>query len=100
MGLSTHGDTGIAWHRDAYCAPARAVLVNLGPCTFELERGQDSANGRPLDPVSLELSGGEVLDFDCKHQYRVLWVDPSRWSMVLWRLERHPRRPVAPTRIP
>jgi len=78
MGLSTHGDTGTAWHRDACCAPARAVLVNLGPCTFELDRGRDSANGRPLDPVSLQPSGGEVLDFDCKHQYRSSGIPGGR----------------------
>ena len=100
VGLVVHGDTGIAWHRDASYAHARAALVNLGPCTFELDRVRDSGNGRPADPVSLRLVGGEVLDFDCKHQHRVVDPDPSRWSIVLWRLKRHPQRPVAPTRIP
>ena len=99
-GLAVHGSTGIAWHRDASYADARAVLVNLGPCTFELDRARDSANGRPADPTSLELSGGEVLDFDCKHQHRVTNADPARWSVVLWRLKRQPRRPVPPVRIP
>ena len=65
VGLAVHGNRGIAWHRDASYAHARAALVNLGPCTFELDRARDSANGRPVDPVSLRLSGGEVLDFDC-----------------------------------
>ncbi len=57
VGLAIHGDTGISWHRDASYAHARAALVNLGPCTFELDRTRDSANGRPADPVSLELFG-------------------------------------------
>ena len=48
-GLTVHGSTGIAWHRDASYAHARAVLVNLGPCTFELDRARASANGRPAD---------------------------------------------------
>lgn len=51
---------------------AKSALVNLGPCTFEIDRTRDSAAGRPLDPVSLELSGGGVLDFDWQHQHRVL----------------------------
>ena len=76
------------------------MLVNLGPCTFELDRTRDSANGTPADPVSLQLRGGEVLDFDCKHRHRVLDADSSRWSVVLWRLKRHPRRPVPPVRVP
>lgn len=100
VGLAIRGDTGIAWHRDASFAHARAVLVNLGPCTFELDRARDSSNGHPADPVSLELRGGEVLDFDCKHQHRVLDAVPSRWSVVLWRLKRHPHHPVTPRRIP
>ena len=100
VGLAIHGDTGIAWHRDASYAQARALLVNFGPCTFDIDRARDSGNGRPLEPVSLDLSGGEVLDFDCKHQHRVVDADPSRWSIVLWRLKRHPRRPVPPTPIP
>ena len=100
LGLAVHGDTGIAWHRDASYAQPRAVVVNLGPCAFELDRARDGANGRPAVPVSLELSGGEVLDFDCKHRHRVLRADAARWSVVLWRLKRHPRRPVPPVRIP
>ena len=100
IGLAIHGDTGIAWHRDASYAHTRAVLVNLGPCTFGFDPARDSDNGRPRDPVSLDLVGGEVLDFDCKHQHRVVDPDPDRWSIVLCHLKRHPRRPIPPTRIP
>ena len=73
VGLAVHGDTGIASY-----AHARPVLVNLGPCTFGIDRSRDFGKGRPLDPVSLDLSGGEVLDFDCKHQHRDLDPDPDR----------------------
>ena len=95
-----YGDTGIAWHRDASYAHARAVLVDLGPCTFELDRARGSANGSPADPVSPQLLGGEVLDFDCKRQHRVIDADPSRWSVVLWRFKRQPRRPSPPRGSP
>ena len=39
VGLAISGNTGIAWHRDASYAHARAVLVNLGPCTFRTRPG-------------------------------------------------------------
>lgn len=100
VGIAIQGDTGIAWHRDASYAQVRAVLVNLEPCAFEIDRDRDSPNGRPGDPLSLDLQGGEVLAFDCKHQHRVVDPDPSRWSIVLWRLKRHPNTPLPATRIP
>ena len=100
VGLAVFGDTGIAWHRDAAYARSDALIVNLGPAVFEIDAARDSANGRPLDPHSLDLVGGEVLAFDCKHQHRVVDADPARWSIVLWRLKRFPPAPVEPVEIP
>ena len=100
LGLAISGDHGIAWHRDASYAVNAALIVNLGPAVFEIDAARDSASGRPLDPLSMELVGGEVLAFDCKHQHRVIDADPARWSIVLWRLKRFPREPVEPVRIP
>ena len=71
-----------------------------GRATFEIDAERDSANGRPLDPVSLDLRPGDVIAFDCKHQHRVLDADPARWSVVLWRLKRFPPAPVEPVGIP
>ena len=98
LGISKRGDRYlrtllIHGARAAAYAHARAVLVNLGPCTFELDRVRDSADGRPVDLATREFFGGKVLDFGCKRP------DPSHWSVVLWRLKRQPRRPVAATRI-
>ena len=100
LGLAIRGDVGIAWHRDAAYAKSDAIIVNLGPATFEIDAERDSANGRPLDPVSLDLRPGDVIAFDCKHQHRVLDADPARWSVVLWRLKRFPPAPVEPVGIP
>ena len=100
VGLAIHGDTGIAWHRDAAYAKNDALIVNLGPATFEIDAERDSANGRPLDPVSLDLRPGDILAFDCKHQHRVVDADPTRWSVVLWRLKRFPPAPLEPVAIP
>ena len=75
-------------------------IVNLGPATFEIDAERGSANGRPLDPVSLDLRPGDVVAFDCKHQHRVLDADPARRSVVLWRLKRFPPTPVEPVAIP
>ena len=94
-GLAPHRPRNRSGHRALH---PRRHRDRLAP--RRVLRAHDSANGRPLDPVSLRLSGGEVLDFDCKHRHRVLDADPARWSVVLWRIKRHPRRPVAPTRIP
>ena len=100
VGLAIRGDVGIAWHRDAAYARSDALIVNLGPAVFEIDAARDSRNGRPLDPLSFDLVGGEILAFDCKHQHRVLDADPARWSVVLWRMKRFPRSPVPPVRIP
>ncbi len=77
-----------------------APLGPTQPWRSEIDRARNSPNGRPGDPVSLDLNGGEVLAFDCKHQHRVVDPDPSRWSIVLWRLKRHPIAPVPATLIP
>ena len=100
LGLAIHGPTGIAWHRDAAYARRDALIVNLGPATFEIDAERESANGRPLDPVSLDLRPGDVIAFDCKHQHRVIDADPARWSVVLWQLKRFPPAPVEPVAIP
>ena len=100
VGLAIHGDVGIAWHRDAAYAQNDALIVNRGPATFEIDTARDSANGRPLDPLSLELDRDHVVAFDCKHQHRVLDADPTRWSVVLWRLKRFPPAPIEPIAIP
>ena len=100
LGLAIRGDVGIAWHRDAAYAKSDALIVNLGPATFEIDAERDSANGRPGDPVSLDLRPGDVIAFDCKHQHRVVDADPARWSIVLWRLKRFPPAPVEPVAIP
>ena len=99
LGLAVHGSTGIAWHRDASYAHARAALVNLGPCTFELDRAVPRAHAEPRATVNDTARRGGQFSVSPGGQFS-LSLDTSRWSVVLWRLKRHPRRPVAPTRIP
>ena len=100
VGLAIRGDVGIAWHRDAAYAMNAALIVNLGFATFEIDAARDSANGRPQNPLWLDLSPGDVIAFDCKHQHRVINADPARWSVVLWRMKRFPPAPVEPVAIP
>ena len=101
LGLAIRGDAGIRWHRDAAYARPDAVIVNLGPCLFEIDRDRDSRPGRPGDPLSLRFdSAGDVFAFDCKHQHRVVDPAPDRWSIVLWRAKRRPARPVPPVPVP
>ena len=94
LGLAIHGDHGIRWHRDATYACGPCMIVNLGPCTFQIDQHRNGPNGHPVDIQDFRLSSGELLAFDCKHQHRGLDAAPQRWSVVLWRRKTHPPEPI------
>lgn len=72
-----YGNTGIDWHRDATYAHSTAWLLSLGTSTFELET-------RSGEIQSFQLTGGELLQFDCKCLHRAIDVDPQRIGIGIW----------------
>ena len=71
------GNRGINFHRDAAYAKSTAYLLSLGKSTFELE-------SRSGEIHTIDLSGGELLEFDCKCRHRAINVDPQRLGIGLW----------------
>lgn len=71
------GNRAIDWHRDAAYAHSKAWLFALGRSTFELET-------RSGEIISIDLNGGELIEFDCKCLHRACNVDPARIGIGLW----------------
>ena len=71
------GNIGIDWHRDASFAKNKAFIVNLGPVLLETELDSD-------ERVSLELTGGEVVEFDCKLPHRAIPRSEERIGFAIW----------------
>jgi hypothetical protein len=71
------GNVAIDWHRDAAYAHATAWLLALGTSTFEIE-------DRSGEIQSFKLTGGELLQFDCKCRHRAVDVDPQRIGIGIW----------------
>ena len=71
------GNKAIDWHRDAAYAHSTAWILALGKSTFQLE-------SRSGDIQSIDLFGGEILQFDCKCKHRATDVDPQRIGIGIW----------------
>jgi hypothetical protein len=71
------GNVGIGWHRDASYAMATARIFNMGTCQLETE-----INGQLH---RLELSGGEVIEFNSKHRHRCVNPALDRYGIGMWR---------------
>jgi hypothetical protein len=82
------GNVAIDWHRDAAYAHSKAWLFALGKSTFQIEsREIKSRSGEIITPsevFSFDLTGGELLEFDCKCRHRATNVDPQRIGIGLW----------------
>ena len=98
---------GITPHRDANYADVTAWLINLGPTRFRIWLPRDE---RPSEPLRLarrnrvhwewqvELTGGEVLQFNCKRLHASRTLARERWAVGLWRFSDTWRRALAPQR--
>ena len=71
------GNIGIDWHRDASFAERKAVIVNLGSVLLETEINSDKR-------ISLELTGGEVIEFNCKLPHRAVPRSENRIGIAIW----------------
>lgn len=69
------GNRGIDWHRDAAYAAPTAWILNLGPCTLESDHGEI---------ISLDLTGGEIIRFNCKVLHRCTNPHPQRIGIGIW----------------
>ena len=72
-----YGNRGIDWHRDATYAAPTGWLLALGKSTFELET-------RSGEIQSFKLTGGELIEFDCKCSHRAIDVDSQRVGIGIW----------------
>lgn len=71
---------GIDWQADAAYANQFAYLLNLGNSRFEIK------NTATKQSRSLELTGGEVIKFNCKRPFlhRGFPQDSNRIGIGLW----------------
>lgn len=92
LGLVSKGGE-ISAHRDAAYADFRSIGINLGKVTWCYERIYPGFGwARPedcLDPsevIAVNMTGGEVFEFNCKNPHWTENVDPNRWGFNLWRI--------------
>ena len=71
------GGHGIGWHRDNDFAQSKAYILNLGAVCLQTKL----ENGRL---ISLELTGGEVLQFNCKLQHQAIPRSEDRIGIAIW----------------
>jgi hypothetical protein len=84
ISYSGEAASGINWHRDASYGKALAGTINLGTCRFGLR--ERSGNCSPQSQESeqwLNLTGGEVITFDCKHPHCAV-PSSQRWAIHCW----------------
>ena len=79
--LAIYGDIGIRPHRDATYAAPMALSVNLGQVRWGWTPDRGSNDDRDL--AWQDMSGGEVLVFDCKHRHAARPA-PDRWAIIAW----------------
>jgi hypothetical protein len=72
-----NGGHGIDWHRDAAYAMPRARILNLGRVRLQTKTRSDKL-------ISLELHGGEVIEFDSKLLHRAVPRSDDRIGIGLW----------------
>lgn len=97
LGLISRGGK-ITRHRDAAYADFRSIGINLGKVTWCYERiypmyawvpSEQTLN--PTEISKIEMTGGEVFEFNCKNPHWTENVDPDRWGINLWRVSRKKR---------
>ena len=71
------GGHGIGWHRDGAFAQSKAYIINLGAVCLQTKLENDR-------PISLELTGGEVLQFNCKLQHQAIPRSEDRIGIAIW----------------
>lgn len=92
LGLITLGTGGINWHRDDSYADFHACSINLGECSWGYKQGYPHLDKwtKEQDPnaeqETIELKGGEVIEFNSKNLHCVLNPSPNRWSINLWKV--------------
>ncbi len=67
-------------HRDTTYAAEWSFAINLGECNWGIASSRDLAKPNYL----MELKGGEVFKFNCKHVHSVANVAPNRWAINVW----------------
>lgn len=71
------GNHGIDWHRDASYAKPLAHILNLGRVRLECQHPQ-------LGLISLDLTGGEIIQFNSKHLHRAIPQCDKRIGIGFW----------------
>lgn len=72
------GGHGIDWHRDAAYAMPQARILNLGAVCLETRLSNRNI-------IRLELSGGEIIQFNSKLEHRALPRSDERIGIGLWK---------------
>jgi hypothetical protein len=92
LGLVSKGGL-ITPHRDAAYADFRSIGINLGPVTWCYSRSYpmykwvpDDQLINPPEVTKVQMTGGEVFEFNCKNLHWTEDVHPDRWSFNLWRI--------------
>ena len=88
-GLAIYGEVGIRMHRDASDARPICMNVNMGRASWFHNRDRHGPQDYPVPRERcVDLVGGEVLVFDCKHPHGCV-PNPSgdRWTVVLWQVK-------------
>ena len=71
------GNKAIDWHRDGSYAHSTAWILALGRSTFQLET-------RSGELQSVDLTAGEIIQFNCKCHHRATNVDVTRIGIGIW----------------
>jgi hypothetical protein len=87
-----YANRNIDWHRDASYAKPLARIISLGNSVFEIEShtGEFSTaieqRGQTIEFRfdRFTLSGGDVLEFNCKNLHRAASADIDRIGIGLW----------------
>jgi hypothetical protein len=74
--FATHNH-GISWHRDASYAKPKAFILNLGQVCLQTR----TESGALID---LELTGGEIIQFNCKLLHRATPCNEDRIGIGIW----------------
>lgn len=92
LGLVSKGGT-INPHRDAAYADFRTIGINLGRVTWCYSKAYpmykwvpEEHQVNPPEITKIEMTGGEVFEFNCKNLHWTEDVDPDRWAFNLWRI--------------
>jgi len=68
---------GIDWHKDAQYATQTARILNLGNAIIESKYADEI--------TQLEVTGGELIEFNCKRLHRGTPLDDQRIGIGIWK---------------